>query len=147
MSTTHSTGTNVSFFFLFLHHSVGPVLASLFPSGNKLSLPIRDATHKLNSKTLHVPGKIEKGIFWHLLGILSHIFSTRLVFMIKKMHYEHELPLKSGVLRLFLLSHEHRDSESWVTMRLESESSSSTILTLCTRAHLHTPFLPFLLLG
>lgn len=94
VSTTNSTGTNVCSFFPFLCHSAGPVLASSFSSGNKLSLPSRDATHRLNNKTIHVAGKkLKKASFWHLLGILSHIFSTGLVFMVKKMRCHHELHL------------------------------------------------------
>lgn len=147
VSTTNSTGTNVSSFFPFLCHSAGPVLASSFPSGNKLSLPSRDATHRLNNKTIHVAGKNWKR---HLLASPWHLKSYFL-YWISLYGQEDALSSwiapKSGVLRLFLLRHEHCDSQSWVIMRLESENGSSTILTLYPRAHLPTSFLPFLLLG
>lgn len=64
------------------------------------------------------------------------------------MHCHHELHLSQVFFRrLFLLRHEHCDSQSWVIMRLEPENGSSTILTLYPCAHLPTSFLPFLLLG
>lgn len=124
---------------LYWPHRSPVETSCLYPAG---MLPIDSIT-----RLFMLQEKIEKGIFSHLLGILSHIFLYWISLYGQEDALSSWIAPKSGVLRLFLLRHEHCDSQSWVIMRLESENGSNTILTLYPCAHLPTSFLPFLLLG